>query len=85
MSTCNQSIEEIFTEARKEGIDPLPSVPSFLSRKEAAFILHVSLQTVDRMIAKGDLNPDKDGDLNKADLVDYLLTHTLADVPVLEG
>jgi hypothetical protein len=84
MNTCCQSLEELFAEARKEKIDLLPNVPPFLSRKEAAFVLHVSLQTVNRMIAGGGLKPNDEGDILKADIVDYLLSHTLADVPVLE-
>ena len=84
MNTCNQSLGEFFAEARKEEIDLLPNVPPFLSRKELAFVLRVSIQTIDRMISRGDLKPNKDGDILKADLTDYLLSHTLADVPVLE-
>ena len=84
MNTLNQSLEELFAEARKEGIDLLPNVPPFPSRKETVFILYVSLQTINRMIDKGGLKPNEDGDILKADLVDYLLSHTLADVPVLE-
>ena len=85
MNISTQSLEEIFAEARKEEIDLLPSIPPFLSRKETAFVLHVSIQTIDRMIAKGDLNPNDDGDILKADIIDYLYSHTLADVPALEG
>ena len=84
MNILSQSIEEMFAEARKERIDPLPSVPQFLSPKEIAFVLYVSTQTVDRMIANGDLKPNKDGDVLKDDLASYLFGHTLADVPVLE-
>ena len=85
MNIFSQSPSEIFAGTRKEEIDLLPSVPSFLSRKETAFVLHVSIQTIDRMIAKGDLNPNEDGDILKVDIIDYLYSHTLADVPVLEG
>jgi thiazole synthase ThiGH ThiG subunit len=84
MNTLDQSIEELFAVARKEEIDLLPNIPPFLSMKEAAFVLHVSLQTVERMIIKGSLKPNEDGDILKADLAEYLLSHTLADVPVLE-
>jgi hypothetical protein len=84
MNTLDQSLEELFAMARKEEIDLLPNIPPFLSLKETAFVLHVSPQTIERMIFKGDLKPNEDGDILKADLADYLLSHTLADVPVLE-
>jgi hypothetical protein len=86
MNTFCHSPEEVLTEAKpfEETIDLLPGVPVFLSRKETAFVLNVSLPTVDRMIYRGDLKPNEEGDLLKADLIDYMLTHTLADQPVLE-
>jgi hypothetical protein len=85
MNTFGKSLEEIQTDAiPAEEFDYLPGVPNFLSTRETAFILSVSPQTIDRMVEKGDLRPNSEGDILKADLIDYMLHHTLADVPVLE-
>ena len=63
----------------------LPGVSALLSRQEVADICHVSIQTIDRMISAGQIKPTADGDILKADLIDYMLKTTLADVLVLEG
>jgi len=86
MNTFRQSLEEISAEARplEESVDILPGVPNFLTRKEVSFVLNVSPQTIDRMIDRGDISPNEDGDILKADIIDYILTHALADQPVLE-
>jgi hypothetical protein len=86
MNTFRQSLEELSQAPLPlEGYeDVLPGVPSFLTRKDTAFVLHVSPQTVDRMIEKGDLIINHEDDILKADLVTYILNHTLADQPVLE-
>jgi hypothetical protein len=86
MNTFGQSVEEIAaqTKSPEEDLDLLPGVPAFLTLKEAAYILAVSAQTVERMLAQGDIKPTGEGDILKADLVDYISTHTLADLPVLE-
>ncbi|MDR0878969.1 MAG: helix-turn-helix domain-containing protein [Treponema sp.] len=52
--------------------------------KEAAYIMAVSPQTIERMLDQGDIKPNEDGDILKADLIGYMKTHTLADQPVLE-
>jgi hypothetical protein len=86
MNTFKQSLEEIaaLTNPLEEEMDLLPRVPAFLSPKEAAYILAVSFQTIERMLEQGDIKPDKDGDILKADLIGYIKTHTLADLPILE-
>lgn len=85
MNIFRQSLEEIHAGAKPtEEFDYLPGVPNFLSTREAAFILSVSPQTVGRMVEQGELKPNDEGDILKADLVGYMLHHTLADLPVLE-
>jgi hypothetical protein len=64
------------------GPEILPGVPAIITRAEAACICHVSQQTIDRMIARGAFTPDDDGNILRAELERYLLTHTLADQPV---
>jgi hypothetical protein len=49
-----------------------------------AHVLAVSRQTVERMIEKGLLIPDLDGNIIKADLVNYIKSHALAELPVLK-
>ncbi|MDR1903392.1 MAG: helix-turn-helix domain-containing protein [Treponema sp.] len=66
-------------------IDILPGLPGVLSPDNTAHVLAVSLQTVERMIEKGDLIPDLDGNIRKSDLVAYIKSHTLADIPLLEA
>jgi hypothetical protein len=87
MNTFRQTLEEIaaLTKPPEEAPDLLPGVPAFLSPKEVAYILAVSPQTIGRMLAQGDIKPNEEGDILKADLIDYVETHTLADLPVLEG
>ena len=85
MNIYRQSLEEIEMSGQdKENFDLLPGVPGLLTIHETAFILSVSPQTVTRMIEKGDITPTGEGDILKTDLIDYMLCHTLADVPVLE-
>jgi hypothetical protein len=86
MNTFKQSLEEIEIQTKplEEDIDLLPGMPAFLSLKEAAYVLAVSQQTIERMLEQGDIKPNEDGDILKADLIDYMKTHTLADQPVLE-
>jgi hypothetical protein len=86
MNIFGLSLEEIRAETTplEEPLDLLPGVPAFLSPAETASILNVSLQTINRMIGKGDFKPTMEGDLLKADIVDYISSHALADKPVLE-
>lgn len=86
MNTFKQSLEEILEKPYQpdEDIDFLPGVPVFVTRLEVACILSVSVNTVDRMITKELLKPNEDGDILKSDLIDYIHSHTLADLPVLE-
>jgi hypothetical protein len=67
-----------------EDFDLLPGVPAFLSTAETAFVLAVSPQTVERMVERGNIARSGEGDILKADLIEYMLHHTLADLPVLE-
>jgi hypothetical protein len=86
MNIFGLSLEEISAEVKplEEPFDLLPGVSAFLSPAETAFILNVSLQTVSRMIGKGSLKPNKEGDILKADIIEYISRHALADRPVLE-
>jgi hypothetical protein len=86
MNIFGLSLEEIQAEAKplEEPFDLLPGAPAFLSPTETAFILNVSLQTVSRMIGNGDLKPNREGDILKSDVVEYIRGHALADRPVLE-
>jgi hypothetical protein len=65
-------------------IDIFPGTPGCFSAATAAFIMGVSEQTVIRMIHKGDLKLEN-GNIQKKDLVNYIKTHTLADMPVLDN
>ncbi|MDR2186365.1 MAG: hypothetical protein LBO80_11980 [Treponema sp.] len=82
MNILEQYPEEKPAEA---SIDILPGVPDRLSAAAAAFVMAVSEQTVIRMIDRGDLLPDMDGTILKDDLVNYVRSHTLSDVPVLDS
>lgn len=64
-------------------IDPLPNCPVIMTAAEVADICYVSVQTINRMIAKGDLPLNCDGDIRRSDLRKYIRTHTLADIPLL--
>jgi hypothetical protein len=83
MNIFDLSTEDILEKFKPPKIDLLPGVPALLSRQETAFVLSVSVQTVNRMIAKGDLTPNDEEDILKTDLVGYISTHTLADRPIL--
>jgi hypothetical protein len=87
MNIFGLSLEEIRAETTppEEPLDFLPGVPALLSPDETACILNVSLQTISRMIGKGDFKPTMEGDLLKADIIGYINSHALADKPVLEG
>jgi hypothetical protein len=86
MNILGQSLEEIAAEKLTEiPIDIFPGTPNCFSAAVAAFIMGVSEQTVMRMIQRGDLKPDKNGNIQKDDLVNYVKTHTLADMPVLDN
>jgi len=65
-------------------LDLLPGAPVLLSKQEAAGICHVSVQTIARMVSAGLIKQNQDGDILKADLIDYVLNNTLADMPVIE-
>jgi hypothetical protein len=86
MNIFGKSLEKIAAEKPyEELIDVLPDVPCCFSITTAAFIMNVSEQTVARMIAGGNLKPDKSGNILKDDLVNYVRSHTLADMPVLDN
>jgi excisionase family DNA binding protein len=61
----------------------LPGVPEAISVANAACILGVSKQTIERMIQSGSLHKTPEGEVSKADLVQYMRGHALADLPVL--
>jgi hypothetical protein len=61
----------------------LPGIPEAVSVTSAAYILGVSIQTVERMIQSGKLQKTPGGEISKADLIQYISGHTLADLPVL--
>jgi hypothetical protein len=86
MNIFGLSLEEIQAEAKplEEDIDILPGIPAALSPEDVAHVLAVSVQTVGRMIERGDLTADSGGDIPRAGLIGYIKTHTLADRPVLE-
>jgi hypothetical protein len=86
MNIFGLSLEEIQAEAKplEENIDILPGIPAVLSPENAAHILAVSPQTIGRMIDGGDLITDPNGNIPRVALTDYIETHALADIPVLE-
>ncbi|MDR2663673.1 MAG: helix-turn-helix domain-containing protein [Treponema sp.] len=84
MNIFGKSLEEIQADPLPEDrFDLLPGVPETISLKDTASIFGVSPQTVERMIAKGDLALTPSGIL-KSELVAYISTHTLADLPVMD-
>jgi hypothetical protein len=86
MNIFGKKLEEIAAEKPADmSIDILPGIPDRFSLAAAAFILEISEQTVMRMIQKGDLKQDEGGNITKDDLVGYIQSHTLADVPVLDN
>jgi hypothetical protein len=85
MNIFGLSLEEISSEnPPREDLDILPGIPAALSPEDAAYILAVSIQTIERMLEGGDLPKDRSGDIPKAALVSYIKSHALADRPVLE-
>jgi hypothetical protein len=86
MNIFGQSLEEISAEARpREEINLLPGIPDALSPKDAAHVLAVSMQTIERMIERGCLTKDPNGGIPKASLIRYIESHALADLPVLDN
>jgi Holliday junction resolvasome RuvABC ATP-dependent DNA helicase subunit len=61
----------------------LPGIPKAVSVTNVAYILGVSKQTIERMIQSGILNKTPEGEVSKADLIQYISSHALADLPVL--
>jgi hypothetical protein len=88
MNIFGLSLEEVQAEAKTlEGavdIDLLPGIPAILSLSDAAHVLAVSVQTIERIVERGGLIPDINGDIPKAVLIGYIKSHALADIPVLE-
>ena len=86
MNIFKKTLEEIQTnnESLVEYFDLLPSVPDKLSLQDTAYILNVSIQTIERMVETGDLTLTLSGDIQKSELEQYFSCHTLADIPVLD-
>jgi hypothetical protein len=88
MNIFGLSLEEVQAEAKPlEGavdIDLLPGIPAILSLGDAAHVLAVSVQTIERMVERGGLIPDINGDTPKVVLIGYIKSHALADMPVPE-
>ncbi len=85
MNIYKKSLEEIeaFPELMQVKIDILPNCPPFLSPKEAAFVCNVSEPTIQRMISGGLLPVNSDHEVLKKDLINYINTHSLADIPLM--
>lgn len=85
MNIYKKSLEEIeaFPELMQVKIDILPNCPSILSPKEAAFVCNVSEPTIQRMISGGLLPVNSDHEVLKKDLINYIKTHSLADIPLM--
>ena len=85
MNIYKKSLEEIeaFPELMQVKIDILPNCPPILSPKEAAFVCNVSEPTIQRMILGGLLPVNSDHEVLKKDLINYIKTHSLADIPLM--
>ena len=85
MNIYKKSLEEIeaFPELMQVKIDILPNCPPILSPKEAAFVCNVSEPTIQRMISGGLLPVNSDHEVLKKDLINYIKTHSLADIPFM--
>ncbi|UTY24264.1 helix-turn-helix domain-containing protein [Treponema denticola] len=85
MNIYKKSLEEIeaFPELMQVKIDILPNCPPILSPKEAAFVCNVSEPTIQRMISGGLLPVNSDHEVLKKDLINYINTHSLADIPLM--
>ena len=85
MNIYKKSLEEIeaFPELMQVEIDILPNCPPILSAKEAAFVCNVSEPTIQRMISGGLLPVNSDHEVLKKDLISYIKTHSLADIPLM--
>jgi hypothetical protein len=85
MNIFRQSLEDIRaeTDPRRDDFDPLPGLPDFLSVEGTAYVLNVSKQTVERMIRAGDLRQTPEERVSKAEMIRYISSHALADLPVL--
>ncbi|MGI0510547.1 helix-turn-helix domain-containing protein [Treponema denticola] len=85
MNIYKKSLEEIeaFPELMQVKIDILPNCPPILSPKEAAFVCNVSEPTIQRMISGGLLPVNSDHEVLKKDLINYIKTHSLADIPLM--
>jgi len=86
MNIFKKTLEEIQAnnESLVEFFEILPGVPDKLSLKDTAYILDVSIQTIERMVETGDLPLTQDGYIQKSELERYFPCHTLADIPVLD-
>ena len=85
MNIYKKSLEEIeaFPELMQVKIDILPNCPPILSPKEAAFVCNVSEPTIQRMISGGLLPVNSAHEVLKKDLINYIKTHSLADIPLM--
>ncbi len=85
MNIYKKSLEEIeaFPELMQVKIDILPNCPPILSPKETAFVCNVSEPTIQRMISGGLLPVNSDHEVLKKDLINYIKTHSLADIPLM--
>lgn len=85
MNIYKKSLEEIeaFPELMQVKIDILPNCPPILSPKEAAFVCNVSEPTIQRMISGGLLPVNSDHEVLKKDLINYINSHSLADIPLM--
>ena len=85
MNIYKKSLEEIeaFPELMQVKIDILPNCPPILSPKEAAFVCNVSEPTIQRMISGGLLPVNSDHEVLKKDLINYIKTPSLADIPLM--
>lgn len=85
MNIYKKSLEELeaFPELTQVKIDLLPNCPPILSPKEAAFVCNVSEPTIQRMISGGILPVNPDSEILKKDLIHYIKTHSLADIPLI--
>lgn len=79
---CRENLDR-FPYLEPVEIDLLPNCPALLTQQEAAAVCSVSVQTISRMVSAGTLPVNCDGEILKSDIIAYIKTHTLADIPLL--
>ncbi len=79
MNTSNEKVPDTYY----PDIDLLYGLPVILTVTEVSHVWNVSVPTIKRLISRGKISTNCDGEILKEDLIEYIKTHTYANKPVL--